>query len=108
MKLCPQFEKPGSNNVPGPGAYDNDYRVTTHKEPTWRIGTSTRNDKDKIMLRTCDFPPMNKYDPNYKVTIKNLPKWGFGSSQRASLGEGKKISPSMQTYNIPSKTVESS
>jgi len=44
MKLCPQFEKPGANKVPGPGAYNTDYKPTVNKEPTWRIGTSTRYD----------------------------------------------------------------
>ena len=65
MKLCPQFEKPGANKVPGPGAYNTDYRPTVNKEPTWRIGTSTRYDRDNIMRRTCNFPPMNSYDPKY-------------------------------------------
>ena len=92
--------------VPGPGAYEHDYTVTVKKEPGWRIGTASRNDQEKIKLRTCDFPPMNKYDPNYHATIKALPKWGFGSSQRSNLAKSKMISPSMQTYNIPSKAVE--
>lgn len=108
MKLCPQFEKPGANNNPGPGAYSTDYKATVNKEPTWRIGTSTRYDREKIMRRTCNYPPMNSYDPQYQATVTTLPKWGFGSSQRGGLVEGKVVSPSMQTYNIPSKAVEGS
>jgi hypothetical protein len=106
MKLCPQFEKPGANKVPGPGAYSSDYTATVNKEPTWRIGTSTRYDREKIMRRTCNFPPMNSYDPKYQATVRTLPKWGFGSSKRGELVEGKVVSPSMQTYSIPSKAVE--
>lgn len=106
MKLCPQFEKPGANKVPGPGAYNSDFKSTTKSEPTWKIGTSTRYDRDNIMRRTCNFPPMNSYDPNFQATVTSLPKWGFGSGQRGGLVDGKVVSPSMQTYNIPSKAVE--
>ena len=106
MKLCPQFEKPGASKVPGPGAYDSDFKATKRGEPTWVIGTSTRYDRDNINLRTCNFPPMNSYDPKYNGNIKSLPKWGFGSGQRGGLVVGKVVSPSMQTYNIPSKAVE--
>jgi hypothetical protein len=28
MKLCPQFEKPGASLVPGPGAYNSDFKAT--------------------------------------------------------------------------------
>jgi hypothetical protein len=79
MKLCPQFEKPGANKVPGPGAYNTDYKPTVNKEPTWKIGTSTRYDRDNITRRTCNFPPMNAYDPKFSSTVNSLPKWGFGS-----------------------------
>jgi hypothetical protein len=65
MKLCPKFESPGASNVPGPGAYNSDFKATVKGEPTWKIGTSTRYDRDKTMRRTCNFPPMNSYDPNY-------------------------------------------
>lgn len=80
MKLCPQFEKPGASNVPGPGAYNSDFKPTINKEPSWRIGTSTRYDRDNIMRRTCNFPPMNSYDPKFEATAKKQPLWGFGSS----------------------------
>ena len=94
--------------MPGPGAYSGDYRTTRTTMPNWRIGTGTRYDRDNIMRRTCNFPPMNAYNPDYRKTQTNLPKWGFGSSVRGNLVEGKVVSPSMQTYNLPSKVVEGS
>jgi hypothetical protein len=44
QKLCPAFEKPGANNNPGPGTYGDFYRTTIKKDPSYVIGTSTRND----------------------------------------------------------------
>lgn len=108
MKICPAFEKAGANNVPGPGAYNGNYKTTRTAEPGWRIGTGTRYDRENIMRRTCNFPPMNAYNPDYRKTQGSLPKWGFGSSVRGGLVDGKVVSPSMQTYNIPSKVVEKS
>ena len=45
QKLCPSFEKPGANKVPGPGTYAAaNYRTVRSKDPEWRIGSSTRDD----------------------------------------------------------------
>lgn len=66
QKLCPNFEKPGANNVPGPGTYKGDYRTSIKKDPSWVIGSSTRGDQEKTMRRTCNWPPPNCYDPDYK------------------------------------------
>ena len=68
VKVCPSFDKPGSNNVPGPGAYDGNYKTTRTTMPGWKIGTGTRYDRENIMRRTCNFPPMNAYDPDYRKT----------------------------------------
>lgn len=58
MKLCPAFEEFGASKVPGPGSYQTvDPNINKSKQPGWRIGTSTRDDKLKTMRRTCDFPP---------------------------------------------------
>jgi len=65
QKLCPSFEKPGANKVPGPGTYQYDYKSTKSKDPQWRIGTSKRDDADRIMRRTCNFPPPDNYNPIY-------------------------------------------
>lgn len=102
------LEQPHKAFVPGPGTYNGNYRTTRTSDPGWKIGTGTRYDRDNIMRRTCNYPPMNAYDPDYTKTIGSIPKWGFGSSTRGGLVEGKVVSPSMQTYNIPSKVVERS
>jgi hypothetical protein len=51
--------------VPGPGAYRIDVSPTKLKDPTWRIGTSRRDDTDRVMRRTSNFPPPNTYNPNF-------------------------------------------
>jgi hypothetical protein len=76
--------------------------------PSWRIGTSTRDDQEKIKRRTQNFPPPNSYNPDYLTIKQSLPKWGFGSSKRGELSEGRNCAPSMQSYNIPSRAVEGS
>jgi hypothetical protein len=106
MKLCPGFEKPGANGNPGPGAYSSEYNQVIKSQPSWRIGSSTRNDEEKTMRRTCDFPPPGSYDPNLGAAKNKSPLWGFGSSKRGPLTVGKNCAPSMQSYNIPSKMVE--
>ena len=43
-KLMPNFEMPGANKVPGPGTYEGRYSAMIRAEPSWKIGTSTRDD----------------------------------------------------------------
>lgn len=108
MKLCPNFQKPGANNVPGPGAYTGKYDLVKSQEPGWKIGSSTRDDQEKIMRRTCNYPPPGGYDPIFESAKNKNPLWRFGSSKRGGLTDGKNCAPSMQSYNIPSKVVEGS
>jgi hypothetical protein len=96
---------PGSNNVPGPGTYAIDLSPVKHKDPTWRIGTARRDDIG-ASRRTQNVPPPNAYNPEWSMTRSQDPKWGFGSSARKPLTDGKVCSPSMQTYNIPSRAIE--
>ena len=108
MKLCPGFQKPGANKVPGPGAYTSSVEYCKKSEPRWVFGSSTRNDTEKTMRRTCNFPPPGSYDPDFSAAKNKSPNWGFGSSKRGELTVGKNCAPSMQSYNIPSKMVEGS
>lgn len=48
QKLNPAFQQPGANKTPGPGAYDGKYRTQKSSDPSWRIGTSRRDDQEKI------------------------------------------------------------
>jgi len=93
---------------PGPGTYEDKYKTARNKDASWGFGSSTRNDEEKTMRRTCNFPPPNTYSPDYTVGVTKRPNWGFGSSKRSGLTVGKSDAPSMQTYNIPSKAVEGS
>jgi hypothetical protein len=64
MKLCPAFEDYGANQFPGPGTYQTvDPNIRKSKQPTWRIGSSTRDDQLRTMRRTCNFPPPSAYNP---------------------------------------------
>ena len=57
MKLCPAFEDYGANQFPGPGTYQTvDPNIRKSKQPTLRIGSSTRDDQLRTMRRTCNFP----------------------------------------------------
>ena len=107
-KLKPSFEQPGANKTPGPGSYQDVYRNSRRSEPSWRIGTSKRDQETKIAQRNSNFPPPNTYDPLFSQTLNQSESWGFGTSKRGPLQHGKNEAPSMQSYNIPSKAVEGS
>ena len=106
MKLSPAFQQPGANKTPGPGTYDGKYRTQRSADPAWRIGTSKRDDQERIARRTQNFPPPDTYQPNYKAAIAKGPNWVFGTSKRSGLTVGKSVAPSMQSYTIPSRAVE--
>ena len=82
QKLESSLENPALAKIPGPGTYDGNYRNTKYKDASWGFGSSTRNDEEKTMRRTCNFPPPDTYSPDYKVGVKKNPNWGFGSSKR--------------------------
>ena len=52
QKFVLKKDVPGSNNVPGPGAYSIDVSPIKLANPTWRIGTSRRDDQEKAARRT--------------------------------------------------------
>ena len=81
--------------MPGPGTHEPNYRKTKYSDPNWGFGSSTRNDEEKVMRRTCNFPPPNTYSPDYKFTANKRPNWGFGSAKRPGLTVGKSDAPSM-------------
>ena len=51
-KFKMKHDIPGSNNVPGPGQYQIDCSPIKLKNPTWRIGTSRRDDEERMKRRT--------------------------------------------------------
>ena len=58
-KFGSSLEQPGKAFVPGPGTYNGNYKSTRNMAPGWKIGTGTRYDRENIMRRTCNYPPMN-------------------------------------------------
>ena len=64
-------------------------------EPSWRIGTARRDDADKTMRRTNNFPAPTAYNPNFSTARSNDPKWGFGTGKRMPPKNEKVISPGM-------------
>lgn len=82
---------------PGPGTYgvNNAYKSAKKADPQWRFGSSTRNDQEKTMRRTCNYPPPDSYDANYRASASKSPSWGFGSSKRGGLTVGKSVAPGM-------------
>lgn len=106
MRYKMKMNEPGSNNVPGPGTYSADVSPVKNKDPTWRIGTARRVDAEIMMRQTQNIPAPTAYNPDYSATKSSEPRWGFGTGKRKPLTDGKVCSPSMQSYNIPSKAIE--
>ena len=52
QKFTMKKDMPGSNNVPGPGSYQIDCSPIKMSNPTWRIGTSRRDDTERAARRT--------------------------------------------------------
>lgn len=66
---------------PGPGTYMPSPETVSKKAPTWRIGTSTRDDQEKAMLRQTR-PPPGQHDPKFNSVAESAAVWSFGTSQR--------------------------
>ena len=91
------FYSGGSASNPGPGQYNNESNlVTAYKAPTWKIGSSTRDDSlNKAKKEAIPGPG------NYNV-IKNETgnKYSFGKDQRVkSASSGSNPGPGQ--YKIP-------
>lgn len=96
------FYNPDRLGVPGPGQYYSE-RINTHlrKEPTWRIGTSTREDAIKKIKREGLPGP-----GNYKIASRAIEgrKFGFGTSKRD--GFKSNFTPGPGQYHIPCSIVD--
>jgi len=88
---------PGQNRVtaPGPGAYDQTSKVGNQKAPSYRIGSSKRDD----IVRSGSTPGPGTYQTR-PSTAADGPRYGFGSSERdASTGNGRTApGPGAYTY----------
>jgi len=96
------FYNPNKIGNPGPGTYNNDKVnfVKTH-EPSWRIGTSTREDGIKKIKREA-FPGPG----NYNIPHRGLEgkKYMFGKEERTS--SKKSFVPGPGQYHIPCSVVD--
>ena len=84
------------NKNPGPGQY-NDSNAIYRKNPSWKIGTSQRDDELKRIKREgVPGPGMYEFDDRTKY---NAPKYRFGSEKRGDLK--KSDTPGPGQYRIP-------
>ena len=91
---------------PGPGAYFTPDKNNAYKNsPSWRIGTSTRDDLEKQKMRSSNFPPPDTYKPNFYPTKERMASFSFGSGKRSNFG-GNSKTPAPGTYPITNRAVE--
>ncbi len=91
------FYNPSSMSNPGPGQYCNEkVNIVFNKEPSWRLGTSTREDVIKKVKRE-GFPGPG----NYTIPHRGLEgkKYAFGKEKRND--QGKNYNPGPGQYHIP-------
>ena len=86
-----------NNQNPGPGQYNDTYIITKIKNPSWKIGTSQRDDELKRIKREgVPGPGMYEFDDR---TRYKAPIYGFGHEKR---GSSRKIdTPGPGQYRIP-------
>jgi len=85
------------NSLPGPGNYNSDkVNYTTNKAPTWRIGTATREDNMKNIMRQ-NFPGPGNY---HTLNSEKGPKYSFGHDQRVKSASST-VTPGPGQYKLP-------
>ena len=85
------------NKNPGPGQYDDMYGVVKTKNPSWKIGTSQRDDDLKRVKREgVPGPGMYEY---YDKTKVKAPNYRFGTEKRGFVQ--KSDTPGPGQYRIP-------
>lgn len=90
--------------VPGPGTYHASGEASLRKAPSWRIGSSKRDDMERQQLRQIK-PPPGSHNPNFDSVAFRHAVWSFGTSSRPALSQTKLV-PGVGTYELPSKLVE--
>ena len=91
-----------TTDVPGPGTYNNDKMYLYRKNPSWKIGTSQRDEELKRTVKN-GFPGPGKYQ------FKSLndfysPKYQFGKRKR--LSGYSTDTPGPGSYHIPCSIVD--
>ena len=90
------------NGVPGPGQYEGGIQTNLTKNPAWKIGTSTRDDDLKRVVREgVPGPGMYEYGANNK---KAAPQYKFGTQKRGYVQKSDVPGPGQ--YHIPCSIVD--
>lgn len=89
-----------NNDVPGPGQYNSDSMSNLKKEPAWKIGTGSRDDNIKRVIRE-GVPGPGMYDSRGKI---GGPKYGFGTGKRGYINQSETPGPGQ--YHIPCSIVD--
>ena len=88
------------NVIPGPGQYNNDTQTMMYKQPMWKIGTGTRDDNLKRVLKES-YPGPGMYESR---TGFAGPLYKFGNEVRG--GKNKFETPGPGQYRIPCAIVD--
>jgi len=87
--------------TPGPGRYNDDLNNLRHY-PSWKIGTSKRDDSLKRQIKD-GFPGPGSYENNNNHLLSK-PKYGFGTQKRYK--DKYNDNPGPGSYHIPCSIVE--
>lgn len=106
----PKYSMVGKNNygaesmawVPGPGQYEGNNQSNMTKNPAWKIGTSTRDDNLKRVIRE-GVPGPGMYEFNTK-NKKTAPQYKFGTQKRGYVQASETPGPGQ--YHIPCSIVD--
>lgn len=106
--LAGRYEQARTSNMmaPGPGTYEPNAKPALTASPSWKMGSSKRDDSDKLKMRTSNFPPPDSYNPNMTSIKERNASWSFGSGQRAKLASVGLTTPAPGTYNVPNRAIE--
>ena len=88
--------------TPGPGRYNNDDMHNFKHYPSWKIGTSNRDDLLKRKIRE-GVPGPGAYQYNQKH-LQSPPKYGFGTQKRYK--DKFNDNPGPGSYHIPCSMIE--
>ena len=88
--------------TPGPGRYNNDEMNNFKHYPSWKIGTSHRDDSLKRQIRE-GFPGVGTYQYLNKHLL-NAPKYAFGRQKRYK--DKYNDNPGPGSYHIPCSIIE--
>ena len=88
--------------TPGPGKYNNDQLITYKHYPSWKIGTSSRNNDLKMKIKE-GFPGPGAYQ-YYDKHLLSPPKYRFGTQKKYN--DKFNDNPGPGSYHIPCSIVE--